>query len=446
MDRNPAFFLLLVAAFLALGFLLALPLLQYLLFAVLLAYVLHPLQRRLTPRVGPRIAAGSLIVATVFVVLVPFGVLANVVIQQAVTLADAVRRGELNSEAIETYLSQTFGIEVDIEELLRSLFQNGQSGLVDNVVELLGGLTDILIGLTVVLFALYYLLVDGDDFVTWLRDLAPIDAGVQDELTARINRIMWAVFVVNVLVAIVQGVLTGIGFVIVGIPNVVFWTVMTVVLALLPLIGAFVVWAPAAAYLALTGQVVPAAILFVYGAAVVSLSDNYLRPVAGGHEADLNPGLFVVGIFGGVAALGFMGLFYGPLILGVLKALLDVSDQVLGATVADREHAGVGGNRGGGRVLPAGERRGTLPENGGERGSLGESEDEGARIDSGDDESGGGESGDDESGGGEGENRDDGGGDRSDGSDDRNDEVEDGSDERRGRDGARGDDSTGHPG
>ena len=355
MDRNPAFFLLLVAALLVLGFLLALPLLQYLLLAILLAYVLHPVQRRLAPRTGPRVAAGALIAGTVFVVLVPFGILANVVIRQALTLIRGLRAGELNSEVIEAYLNRTFGVTVDIEELARSLFQNGQSGLVGDVVELLGGLTDALIGLTVVLFALYYLLVDGDDLVAWLKDLAPIDADVQDELAARVDRIMWGVFVVNVLVAVVQGVLTGIGFAIVGVPNVIFWTVMTVVLALLPLIGAFIVWAPAAAYLALTGQIVPATILFLYGVTVVSLSDNYLRPVAGGHEAELNPGLFVVGIFGGVAAIGFMGLFFGPLILGVLKALLDVSDRVLGPSVVRRNRTGNDAGREGSGVTVAGE-------------------------------------------------------------------------------------------
>jgi predicted PurR-regulated permease PerM len=331
MDRNRAFLLLAIAVFLAFGALLALPLLQYLLLAVLLAYVLFPLQRRLAPVAGPRIAAGSLILAALFVVIVPIAVLLAVVVRRGVELLREVGTGELNVGVVDDYVRDAFGAEIGVGELLRSLLRDGQAGILRNAVDFLGGLTGALVGLTVVLFALYYLLKDGDDLVTWLRARTPLSPDVQDELADRMNRIMWAVFVVNVLIAVVQGVLTGIGFAIVGIPNVVFWTVMTVVLGLLPLIGASAIWIPAVAYLFLVGQPVDAAILLAYSATVVSLSDNYLRPVAGGHEAQLNPGLFIVGIFGGVAAIGFMGLFFGPVVLGALKALLDVTDDVFDA-------------------------------------------------------------------------------------------------------------------
>ena len=328
MNRNRSFLLLLIAVFLVFGSLLVLPLLQYVLVGVLLAYVLFPIHRRLEPVVGERLSAGGLILATVFAVLAPIAVLLDVVVNQGLELARAIRAGELNVDIVESYLDSTFGVDVDLANVFTSLLRNVQSGLVGNAIELFGGVTNAVIGLTVVLFVLYYLLKDGADLVAWFEDAAPIDPAVYDELVDRVDRIMWAVFVVNVLIAVVQGVLTGIGFAIVGLPSVVFWTVMTAVLALLPLIGASVVWVPAAVYLAVTGQAAAAAFLFVYGSAVVSLSDNYLRPVAGGHEAGLNPGLFIVGIFGGVAAIGFMGLFFGPLVLGVLKALIDVSDRV----------------------------------------------------------------------------------------------------------------------
>jgi predicted PurR-regulated permease PerM len=104
----------------------------------------------------------------------------------------------------------------------------------------------------------------------------------------------------------------------------VFWTVLSTVVSLLPLVGASLVWLPASAYLFLIDEPARAALLFAYGALLVSASDNYLRPIIGGHEANLSPGLFVVGIFGGVVAMGFLGLFFGPVILGVLKALVEV--------------------------------------------------------------------------------------------------------------------------
>ena len=106
--------------------------------------------------------------------------------------------------------------------------------------------------------------------------------------------------------------------------SVVFLGVATFALSLLPLIGASVVWIPAVAYLVLVGRLLEAAGLLVYGSVVVSGSDNFVRPMAMRRGADLNPGLLVLGIFGGVAVFGFLGLFVGPVVLGLAKEVVDV--------------------------------------------------------------------------------------------------------------------------
>ncbi|EJN57101.1 AI-2E family transporter [Halogranum rubrum] len=328
MNRNRAFFLLLLAVVGTLSLFVALPFYQYVLLGVLFAYVLHPLHRRLAPRIGPRLSAGVLIVATVFTVLLPVIVLASVVVGQALTVTTAIRNGQFNVDIIEAYIQTYFGVVVDIRELLESLTSDGRAALFDSVLDVFGGLSHAAIGLAVLLFVLYYLLKDGRRLVAWIRVATPLPEDVLDDLFTHLDRLMWAVLVGNVLVGIVQGILTGIGFFAVGLPNVIFWTVMTATLSLLPLIGASVVWIPASLYLLFVGDTTSGVLLFAYGALVVSLSDNYLRPLIGGHEAKLNPGLFIVGIFGGIAAFGFVGLFYGPIVLGTLKALIDIYSEV----------------------------------------------------------------------------------------------------------------------
>lgn len=324
MNRTRAFFLLVLATVAVLSLLVTLPYAQYILLGILLAYVLRPLHRRLAPRIGPRLSAGTLIVATVFAVLLPVFALVSVVIGQALSLLAAVRNGELDYAIVEEWVQVYLGVDVNVRELVRSLTIDARATLFDNALELFGGFSNATVGLAVLLFVLYYLLKDGHRLLAWLRHVSPLPADVQDELLATLDRLMWAVLVGNVLVAIVQGVLTGIGFAIVGLPSVLFWTVMTTALSLLPLIGASVVWFPAGVYLVATGDVVSGAFILVYGAVVVSLSDNYLRPLIGGHEAQLNPGLFIVGIFGGIGAFGFVGLFYGPIVLGAMKGLVDI--------------------------------------------------------------------------------------------------------------------------
>ena len=336
MDTDRRFLLLLIGLAAVLTFLVLLPYLQYVLAAVLFVYVLRPLQRRLAPRVGPRISAGALISIATVAILLPFAVLLGVAAGQAASLLRAIRDGSLGVGVVERFLRTTVGISVDLgaliegidlPALLRSLGNGGSSSVVGNLVSLLGGFTDLLIGVTIMLFVLYYSLTDGARFVAWLKRVTPLPADVQDELAAELDQMLFAVLVGNVLVGVVQGVLTGIGFLVVGISNVVFWTVMTTILALLPLIGASIVWVPASIYLLATGRPVAGAGLFIYGAAVVSISDNYLRPLFVDREARLNAAVVVVGIFGGIAFLGVMGLFFGPVILGVAKTLVEVYNR-----------------------------------------------------------------------------------------------------------------------
>jgi len=138
------------------------------------------------------------------------------------------------------------------------------------------------------------------------------------------------VLIGHVLVAVIQGVIAGVGLTLVGIPNAVFWTFVMVLLALIPLIGTFAVWAPASAYLAWTGNTTPAVALFVYGVFVVGISDEYLRPVLVNRYAKLGPSVIIVGVLGGLTVFGFMGIFVGPIIVGSLKAAIEVYDDHYG--------------------------------------------------------------------------------------------------------------------
>jgi predicted PurR-regulated permease PerM len=147
---------------------------------------------------------------------------------------------------------------------------------------------------------------------------------VQDELVAELDRLTFAVLVTQGVIAVVQAVLTGLALAVLGFSNVVFWTVVAVIFGLLPFVGSMFIWIPAAVFLLATGELLGGAGLLLYGFGVVNLTDNYLRPVIGGRSANLNPGLLVVGIFGGLVVFGFTGIFVGPIVLGFTKAIVGV--------------------------------------------------------------------------------------------------------------------------
>lgn len=319
MNRERLFLLLLVVLFTVLTALLLAPFLQYVLAAVVLAYVLTPVHRRLGPRVGTRVAAVLLMAATLLAVVLPLLALLRWVLREARSVAEEARDYFSGTTPIEELL----GIDVKPSDVLGDPQGDG-SAIVGGILDVLGGISDVLVGLVVLVFVLYYLLTAGPSLHRWTRHVVPLSEEVQDELHERVDDLMWAVIVVNIVIAAAQGVLTGLGLWVVGFSNVVFWTVVTTTLALFPFVGAPVVWGPAAAYLVLMGEPFRGVALAIWGTIVVGLSDDYLRPVFGGHEAGLNPGLFVVGIFGGVAVFGVMGLFFGPVVLGGLKALVEV--------------------------------------------------------------------------------------------------------------------------
>ncbi|MFC7096831.1 AI-2E family transporter [Halobaculum marinum] len=296
------------------------PLAQYVLVAVLLAYVLQPVQRRLAPRVGARVSAVVVILVSVGAIVAPVAVVLAVAVRAIDQVRGALVGDGVDFGALEE-LAAAGGVDLrgELTAVTRRVFDSGFG----TMLELFGGVSDALIGLTVLLFVVYYLLVDGQTLVAWVERATPLESTTSRRLRRDLDRITWGVVVGNVAIAVVQGVLTGLVFALVGVSNVVFWTVVTTLLSLLPLIGASIVWIPMAVFLFLSGRPVDAAVVFVLGAGVISLSDNYLRPIVTGHEAHVSPGLMVVGIFGGVLAFGFVGLFVGPIVLAFAKTLVD---------------------------------------------------------------------------------------------------------------------------
>jgi predicted PurR-regulated permease PerM len=324
MESSRGFLLLFVAALFLLSALFVLPFLQYFLLAVVLAYVLAPVQSRAEQWTSPRIAAAVVVALTSVAVILPLVLVTRAVAAEATALVQEVQSGgELIAE-MEAAIERLVGMEVSINEMVQSVVSNGGSDAFGSILGIFGAVTHAVVGLGLTIFLLYYFLKDGDSFVAWLRWVLPLSDHVLDDLFQAIDDITWAVLAGHVFIALVQGVIAGIGLFVAGVPNALFWTAVMIILSLLPVVGSFLVWGPAAAYLAFVGRPVAAIALFAYGAVVVGISDDYLRPVVVDRYAHVNPSVIILGVVGGLYAIGFMGLFVGPIIVGALRATLDV--------------------------------------------------------------------------------------------------------------------------
>lgn len=316
---------------------------QYVLLAIVLAYLAMPAQRRLEREMRPFSAAVTIITVAVLAVFVPLAYVLTVAVQQGLRLIRSVLDGELGAEAVPDEVG-LFGYVLDID-VLYATYQDpiamGLRRLATNAVGVLRGLPDLLIGLSVTFFVLFALLRDGDDLLSWTRSVVPVSDAVYDELVAELDDLMWASVVGNVIVAAIQAVGLGAALFVAEVPGVVFLTVATFVLTLLPLVGAFGVWVPVSVYLFAVGRPATALLLVAFGS-VVSVSDAYLRPAVINRTGAINIAIIVVGIFGGIVFLGAIGLFLGPVILGGAKVVLDIYAGER-ADSSDRDAAAVEG-------------------------------------------------------------------------------------------------------
>lgn len=326
MNVSKGALLLVVSTLAVLSLVLVLPYMQYLLLAILLAYIIYPAQARLAPRFGPNISAGLLVVAATLAVVIPFLVSVAVVAGDAVSLFRAAAQGKINLTPLVSRLQRYSG-GTDVVQMIRTGAKRIGEAVLGYLPELLGSAMHMLIGLGMTLFLLFFFLRDAPSFFRWFRDVLPLPDEVQDALYGHLDNITRAVLMGHILVAIIQGVLAGLGLFATGIPNATFWTFVMILLSLIPLVGAPLVWGPACLYLVSMGRTTAAIALFAYSAVVVGLSDEYLRPVLVDRYANVNPSVIVVGVVGGISAFGFMGLFFGPVIVGALKAALEVFDD-----------------------------------------------------------------------------------------------------------------------
>ena len=323
MNRGQAFLLVLIGLVSAATVFIVVPFLEYVIGALIISYVLHPLHCRLEQRIGGAASAVALIFGTVVAVIVPLAYIVSVFVADLRALAAG--ETELDTAAIEQRLSEILGENIQIEladllaatgdQLIRVLFDS-YTGIVTFAVQ--AG-----IGTALMLVLVYYLLRDGPAFVEWGKDTVPLPAHVTDNLVTKIDATTWGVVIGHIVVALLQALIAGVGLWAVGIPKVIFWTFVMAVLSLLPLIGSFLVWGPAAGYLVVIDEVTAGILLVLYGVVVVSLFDNYARPILIDQQAGLNPGVILVGVAGGIYSIGFTGLFVGPIVIGVLVATLE---------------------------------------------------------------------------------------------------------------------------
>ncbi|MDR2954485.1 MAG: AI-2E family transporter [Prevotella sp.] len=189
---------------------------------------------------------------------------------------------------------------------------------------LLDSVTSFIINSLVLVFVLYFMLIGGAKMESYLYSLLPFNDHNKKDVIHSINILVKSNAIGIPLLAIIQGIIAMIGYVIFGAPNPVLFGFLTCFATILPLIGTALIWFPLAAYLALTGDWFNAIGLAIYALAVISNIDNLIRFVLQKKMADTHPLITVFGVIIGLTLFGFWGVIFGPLFIAVFILFLDI--------------------------------------------------------------------------------------------------------------------------
>lgn len=173
------------------------------------------------------------------------------------------------------------------------------------------------INLFVMIFVLYFMLTGGHKMESYLDEILPFNDENTQEVINEINMIVRSNAIGIPLLAIIQGGVAVVGYLIFGAPNVWLLGFLTCIATVIPMVGTALVWMPVVAYFALTNHWAAAIGLFAYGAIVISQSDNLIRFILQKKMADTHPLITIFGVVIGLPLFGFMGVIFGPLLLSL---------------------------------------------------------------------------------------------------------------------------------
>lgn len=198
------------------------------------------------------------------------------------------------------------------------------SFLLGQTTSILKNLTVFLIHIVVFFLAMFYFLRDGKKLITRVKELMPLPEMHRKILFKKLSALSYGIIYGIFGAAIVQGMLVGLGFAIVGISNAAFWGAIAAILSPIPYIGTAVVWVPVVIALMVAGNFWSGIFLLVWGALIVGMADNIVKPYLIGSSTALHPLAVLLVLLGGAFAFGIKGLLFGPFVLTLTIAFLHI--------------------------------------------------------------------------------------------------------------------------
>lgn len=334
-ELQHASFLLILAVVSLLMAVIMWPFAQPLLWAALAAIMFQPLYRWMLRKFGGRrnAAASASLLVIFFAVLVPALWLGTLVVQEALILVSTLQQQPLDLtitfDRVYSMLPQMAQEAIDrsgwadmanVQKKLEGVLAQSAGMIASQAVSIGSGALGFLLSFSVGLYVMFFLLRDGERIGRTVLRTIPVKRSISERLAERFLGIVRATIKGSGVVGVVQGVMGGITFLIVGLESALFFGVLMTIFALVPVIGAGAVYVPVGLWLLVAGEVWQGVFVLVVGFFVISSADNVLRPILVGRDTGIPDWIILVTTLGGISFLGFSGIVLGPLVAGLFLA------------------------------------------------------------------------------------------------------------------------------
>jgi len=342
-----SFFALILLVLILISFLIIKPFLTALLTGIIFSYIFYPVYLQISKRISNK-NISSLITSIIVILIItlPLFFVLNTISKEAYTTyllsKQKLTSGNLLIECeppdktsckISNFISKTIN-DPQTKYYFDTAMKNVTSKITGSISNLLFSIPIFILDMFIVLFVMFFLFRDGKILINKIERIMPLKDKYRKHVFKKLNNMAYAVIYGSIIIAIIQGTLGGIGFLIFGLSSPLLWGVVMIFASLIPYIGSSIIWFPAAILLIIDGYINPESstlikgiLLMLYGIFIVGTIDNILKPKIIGDKAGIHPVLVLLGVVGGLSFLGFVGIIIGPIILAMLVTFIDIYEE-----------------------------------------------------------------------------------------------------------------------
>jgi predicted PurR-regulated permease PerM len=314
--------------------------------AAVFAVVFFPVYSYISKYLKYRSLASFLTTILILIIITgPFLSLSLILLDEVRDMVEQIDMGKIDSiknilasskiTSIIEELKSRLGMEtVNIGELILENLKRLGNNLVKNLSMWAANITNIFIDFILMIFAIFFFLKDGPDFLSKMRNYLPFSETQRERLGSQVKDMIISTVYGGAVVAIVQGILGGLAFSVLGLRSPVLWGTSIAIMSFLPLLGTSIIWGPAAIYLLLIGDYKEGIGLLLFGVLVIGMVDNILKPLIISGRTKMPTLLIFFSVLGGINFFGFIGFIMGPLILALFISVLTIFRSIEGGSNA----------------------------------------------------------------------------------------------------------------